>query len=89
MRALGRGDDRFWDVPTERLQDRDDDASFRGLDGAAQGGSVARMGDDGRRGRHFLRLGERDAERLCDGALQAVSPADPSDRAESGPAAEV
>jgi hypothetical protein len=33
----------------------------------------------------LAKAGERDAERLCEGALQAVSPADLSDRPEGGP----
>jgi hypothetical protein len=39
----------------------------------------------------LAKAGERDAERLCEGALRAVSPADLSggrDRPEDGPAAE-
>jgi hypothetical protein len=36
----------------------------------------------------LAKAGERDVERLCQGALQAVSPVDPSDRPVGGPAAE-
>jgi hypothetical protein len=36
----------------------------------------------------LAQAGEHDPERLCDGALRAVSAADPSNRREGGPGAE-